>query len=196
MIAGAEAELLRRIVALLERERLLKPTRDDEAVTDGAPSVPMLEAKSYSTPRRLAVYVKDVLASQPDMREQVTGPAVKIAYKDGQPGPAAEAFARKNGVRVGELKTIQTPKGEYIALDIVKKGRSAAEVLQAELPKEIGAIYWAKNMYWRPGKPERFVRPVLWMVCLLGDEIVPVEFAGKVAARVSFGHRVLSSGEA
>ncbi len=186
MIAGAEAELLRRVFALLGRERLL-----GEGVSLDPKGV-----HSYSTPRRLAIYVRDVLPSQPDVREQVMGPAVKIAFRDGQPGPAAEAFARKNGVSLGELKTIATPKGEYIAADIVKTGRSAVEVLQIELPKEIGAIYWAKTMYWRAGKPERFVRPVLWMVCLLGETVVPLEFAGEVAGRASFGHRVLSSGEA
>jgi glycyl-tRNA synthetase beta chain len=126
----------------------------------------------------------------------VTGPAVKIAFKDGKPTPAAEAFARKSGVAVADLKTIPTPKGEYLAASIVKKGRSAAEVIASELPKEIAAIYWAKNMYWRPGKPERFVRPVMWIACLLGESVVPLEFAGKTAGRASYGHRVLSSGEA
>ncbi len=53
------------------------------------------------------------------------------------------------------------------------------------------AIYWAKNMYWRAGKPERFVRPVRWMVALLGSEVVPVEFGGKAAGKVTYGHRVL-----
>jgi glycyl-tRNA synthetase beta chain len=121
---------------------------------------------------------------------------VKIAFKDGKPTPAAEAFARKSGVAVADLKTISTPKGEYLAATVVKKGRSAAEVIASELPKEIAAIYWAKNMYWRPGKPERFVRPVMWLACLLGESVVPLEFAGKTAGRASYGHRVLSSGEA
>ena len=158
MIPGAQAELLRRTVALLSREGLL-----EDGVT--------LES------------------------EGVTGPAVKIAFKDGQPTPAAVAFARKAGVSVAELKTVTTPKGEYLVASSMKKGRSASEVLALELPKELGAIYWAKNMYWRPGKPERFVRPVLWLVCLLRDAVVPVEFAGKIAGRATYGHRVLSTGE-
>ena len=180
MIAGAQAELLKRTLALLTREQLV-----------GAEPV----AKSYSTPRRLAVLVENIREQQSDISEEVTGPAVKIAFKDGKPTPAAEAFARKSGVAVADLKTIATPKGEYLAATIVKKGRSAAEVLASELPKEIGAIYWAKNMYWRPGKPERFVRPVMWLACLLGESVVPLEFAGKTAGRASYGHRVLSSGE-
>ena len=181
MLASAEAELLKRTLALLMREQLI-----------GAEPA----AHSYSTPRRLAVIIRDVLAQQPDITEETTGPAVKIAFKDGAPTPAAEAFARKSGVAVSDLKTISTPKGDYLAATTLKRGRSAAEVFAAELPKEIAAIYWAKNMYWRPGKPERFVRPVLWLACLLGEEIVPVTFAGKTAGRATYGHRVLSTGDA
>jgi len=184
MIAGAQAELLRRTLALLGKEALLPPEFD-----------PLNDAQSYSTPRRLAVLVRGVRAQQSDLSEEVTGPAMKIAFKDGVPTPAAEAFARKSGVAVADLKIISTPKGEYLAATVVKKGRSAAEVIASELPKEIAAIYWAKNMYWRPGKPERFVRPVLWLACLLGEMVVPLEFAGKTAGRASYGHRVLSSGE-
>ncbi|HSU18319.1 MAG TPA: glycine--tRNA ligase subunit beta, partial [Acidobacteriaceae bacterium] len=181
MIAGAEAELLRRTVALLGREGLLEP-----GVSLDSPGV-----RSYSTPRRLAVVLSGVRAQQADVTEEVVGPAVKIAFKDGKPGPAAEAFARKNGIAVADLKTISTPKGDYLAASLTKKGRSAAEVIASELPKEIGAIYWAKNMYWRPGKPERFVRPVLWLLCMLDEQVVSLSFAGRTAGRETFGHRVL-----
>jgi len=185
MIAGAEAELLRRTLAMLGKEALLAVGFD-----------PLTDAKSFSTPRRLAVFVKNVKEQQADVTEEVTGPATKIAFKDGVATPAAEAFAKKSGVSVSELRKIQTPKGEYLAATSVKKGRSAAEVIASELPKEIAAIYWAKNMRWIPGSNEKFVRPVQWMVCLLGDVVVPVEFGGKTAGRASVGHRVLSSGEA
>ena len=174
MIACAERELRERLMSLLTRERLLSG-----------------DAVGYSTPRRLAVLVRGVLARQEDVREEVMGPAVKIAYKDGQPGPAAVAFAKKSGVAIEELKVVATPKGEYVAATSVKAGRAAAEVIAAELPKELAGIYWAKNMYWRAGKPERFVRPVKWMVALLDDVVVPVSFGGVEAGRVTYGHRVL-----
>ena len=186
MIAGAEAELLRRTVALLGREGLLEAGVNLDS--DGV--------KSFSTPRRLAVLVRGVKAQQADVTEELVGPAVKIAFKEGKPGPAAEAFAKKCGVNVDALKTVQTPKGEYVAASVTKKGRSAAEVIVSELAKEIGAIYFPKNMYWRAGKPERFVRPVQWMLCLLDGDVVPVEFAGKTAGRETYGHRVLSDGAA
>src|ERR1700734_479941 len=163
MIAGAQAELARRLVGMLERERL---------VATG------VESKSYSTPRRLAVWVKEVAARQEDVAEELMGPSAKIAFKDGVATPAAVAFAKKAGVAVEALKTVSTPKGEYLAATTVKAGRGAAEVIAAELQKELAGIYWAKNMYWRAGKPERFVRPVRWMLALLGETVVPVEFAG------------------
>ncbi len=180
MIAAAQAELQRRIVTLLERERLIT----------GA-----VDAQSFSTPRRLAVLVRGVAERQQDLSEEVVGPAVKIAYpkgRDADAGPAALAFAKKSGVEVSALKIVETPKGEYIAATSVKPGKAASEVIAAELPKELAAIYWAKNMYWRPGKPERFVRPVRWIVALLGGTVVPVEFGGYTAGRITYGHRVLA----
>jgi glycyl-tRNA synthetase beta chain len=176
MIAGAQAELMQRVVKMLERERL---------VPSGA------ETKSFATPRRLAVWVKDVAERQEDVAEELVGPSVKVAYKDGVATPAAVAFAKKAGVEVAALKTVTNPKGEYLAATSVKAGRGAAEVIAAELPKELAGIYWAKNMYWRPGKPERFVRPVRWMLALLGDSVVPVSFGGYEAGAVTYGHRVL-----
>jgi glycyl-tRNA synthetase beta chain len=176
MIAGAQAELQQRVVKMLERERLVR---------SGA------ETKSFSTPRRLAIWVKDVAERQENVTEALVGPSVKVAYKDGVATPAALAFAKKAGVPVEELKTVTNAKGEYLAATTVKAGRGAAEVIAAEMPKELAGIYWAKNMYLRPGKPERFVRPVRWMVALLGGEVVPVEFGGYVADKVTYGHRVL-----
>ena len=176
MIAGAQAELQQRVVKMLERERLVRSGVD---------------VKSFATPRRLAVWVKDVAARQEDVAEELVGPSVKVAYKDGLPTPAAVAFAKKAGVEVAALKTVTNAKGEYLAATAVKAGRAAAEVIAAELPKELAGIYWAKTMYWRPGKPERFVRPVRWMVAMLGTDVVPVSFGGYEAGAVTYGHRVL-----
>ena len=191
MLAGAEAELRRRVVELLERERLLEPGSHVSEARHGAPGA----VESFSTPRRLAVLVRGVREAQADVTEQVMGPAAKIAFKDGKPGPSAEAFARKNGVDVSALNVVDTPKGEYVAVSVMRPGQGAAAVIAAELPKELAAIYWAKNMRWLPGETTRFVRPVVWMVALLGDAVVPVEFGGKRASNVSLGHRVLGSGE-
>ncbi len=176
MIAGAEAELGRRVTELLTRERLLG---------EGA------KVTTYSTPRRLAVLVEGVLAAQADTEEQMTGPSWKVAFKDGAPTAAAEAFAKKAGVAVSALEKVTTAKGEYVGASIKRQGRSATNVLTAELPKEVLGLYWAKNMYWRAGKPERFVRPIRWLVALLDSAVVPLEIAGIAAGNASRGHRVL-----
>jgi glycyl-tRNA synthetase beta chain len=159
MIAGSEAELGKRITDLLTRERLLGIA---------------VKVTTYSTPRRLAVLVEEVLAAQADSEENLTGPSWKIAFKDGVPGPAAEAFAKKAGVPVESLQKVTTPKGEYVGATVKRVGRTAADILIAEVPKEVLSLYWAKNMYWRAGKPERFVRPVRWVVALLDTEVVPI----------------------
>ncbi|MGA7242702.1 MAG: glycine--tRNA ligase subunit beta [Terracidiphilus sp.] len=176
MIAGAEAELGRRVHDLLSRERLLE---------DGA------SVKTYSTPRRLAVLVEDVRSSQADVEEKLTGPSWKVAFKDGAPTAAAEAFAKKAGVDVTALEKVTTAKGEYVGASIKRRGVAAPEVLAADLPKEVLTIYWAKNMYWRAGKPERFVRPVRWVVAMLDAAVVPLEIAGIAAGNASRGHRIL-----
>jgi glycyl-tRNA synthetase beta chain len=176
MIAGAEAELGKRVNDLLARERLL-----------GAKA----KLTTYSTPRRLAVVVEDVLARQADTEEKMTGPSWKVAFKDGAPTKAAEAFAKKAGVAVDALEKVTNAKGEYVGATVKREGRATAELLAAELPKEVLAIYWAKNMYWRPGKPERFVRRVQWLVALLDSAIVPLEIAGIATGNASRGHRVL-----
>ena len=176
MMAGAEAELGRRVSDLLRRERLLA----SEAKTT-----------TYSTPRRLALLAEGVLAKQADTEEQLTGPSWKVAFKDGEPTPAAQAFAKKAGVAVAELQKVETPKGEYVGATVKRAGRTANEILADELPKEVLAIYWAKNMYWRAAKPERFVRPVRWVVALMDAAVVPLEIAGIAAGNTSRGHRVL-----
>ena len=176
MIAGAEAELGKRVNDLLARERLL-----------GAAA----RLTTYSTPRRLAVLVEDVLPAQADTEEKLTGPSWKVAFKDGAPTAAAQAFAKKAGVAVEALEKVVNPKGEYVGATVKRLGRAAAELLAAELPREVLSLYWAKNMYWRAGKPERFVRPVRWVAALLDSEVVPLEIAGIAAGSASRGHRVL-----
>jgi len=176
MIAAASEELRARVVGLLSRERL-----------SGG------EVTHFDTPRRLAVLAAGIAASQADGVEQVTGPSVNIAYKDGQPTPAAHAFAKKSGVDVAQLEKVTTAKGEYVAAKVTKKGRSAADILAEGLPKELSSIYWPKNMYWQKAN-ERFVRPVRWLVAMLDGETIPLEFDGIRAGKTSRGHRILSDG--
>jgi len=174
MIQEASQELQKRVEELLAEN-----------------SLPHQGIKRSETPRRLALTVLGIPATQPDVQEQLPGPATKVAYKDGQPTPAAHAFAKKAGVDVSQLQKVTTPKGEYLTASVTNKGKPAAQVLTELLPKEIASIYWPKNMYWRAGKPERFVRPVRWIVAMLDGEVIPLEFAGIKAGNQSRGHRIL-----
>jgi glycyl-tRNA synthetase beta chain len=148
---------------------------------------------SFSTPRRLSLQMKDVQDKQRDSVERVLGPSYAIAFKDGKPTAVALGFAKKTGFSIErfieEYKTADP--GARLMAEIRKPGRGAVEVLTEALPKEIAAVYWPKNMYWRAGKPERFVRPVRWIVALLDGEVIPLEFAGIKAGNQSRGHRIL-----
>jgi len=177
MLDAGSQELRERVAKLLERERL----------------APSSELGVLATPRRLAVMASGIPAAQPDVTEQITGPAVGVAFKDGQPTPAAHAFAKKAGVEVSQLQRATTPKGEYLAARLTKRGRAASEILAEVLPKEISSIYWPKNMYWRK-PPERFVRPVRWIVAMLDEQVIPLEFDGVAAGNTSRGHRIFADG--
>src|SRR3981081_1928796 len=174
MIAGAQAELQQRVVKMLERERLVLPS---------------VAIKRFATPRRLAVWIGQVEEQQNPLMVETLGPSTKVAFKDGQPTSAAISFAKKLGVEVASLRKVQTSKGEYLQAVSFTAARKASDVIAEELPKELAGIYWAKTMYWRPGKPERFVRPGRWMVALLGTEVVPVSFGGDEAGAATDGHR-------
>lgn len=176
MIDAASQELRERLNRLLQRERL-EPT--------GA-------LAHLDSPRRLAVVASGLPAAQPDVTEQVNGPSVQVAYKNGQPTPAAHAFAKKVGVDIGRLEKVSTPKGEYLAATVTRKGRSAGEILAESLPKEIASLYWPKNMYWRR-RGEVFVRPVRWLVAMLDEQVVPMELFGIPAGKTSRGHRIIGS---
>jgi glycyl-tRNA synthetase beta chain len=174
MIDAASRELLERVRALLQRERL----------------EPVGAISHLDTPRRLAVLASGIPGAQLDITERVSGPSTQVAYKDGQPTPAAHAFAKKAGVDVGKLERVSTPKGEYLAATVTRKGRKAADILAETLAKEISTLYWPKNMYWRK-RGEVFVRPVRWLVAMLDEAVVPVELFGLIAGNTSRGHRII-----
>jgi glycyl-tRNA synthetase beta chain len=176
MIEAGVRELREKVTTLLRRERL-----------EPAGTISYLDS-----PRRLAVLACGVPAAQPDITEQLSGPSAQIAYKGGQPTPAAHAFAKKAGVDVGKLEKISTPKGEYLAATVTRKGRAAAQILAETLPEEISTLYWPKTMYWRK-RGEVFVRPVRWLVAMLDDQVVPLEVFGIPAGNTSRGHRLIGN---
>jgi glycyl-tRNA synthetase beta chain len=145
----------------------------------------------YGTPRRLVLMGKGVSEKQKDLIQEVTGPPRKVAYdENGVPTKAAEGFARKQGVSVEELQTIETPKGDYLYVKQEIPGRPTLEILSERLPGIIGEIPWPKSMRW--GEVGfSFVRPVHWILCLLGGLVVPFEVAGVQSGSTTRGHRFM-----
>ncbi|MCU0232469.1 MAG: glycine--tRNA ligase subunit beta [Thermoanaerobaculales bacterium] len=149
-----------------------------------------LPVSALSTSRRLAVVVRDLPPAQPDRREELTGPPVKVAVAaDGGPTPAGEGFARKVGLPFSELQRVVSAKGEYLAATVVHRGRPTAAILAGLVPQVVAELRFPKLMRWGGGE-HLFVRPVHGVVALLGDEVVPLELFGLASGRATVGHRV------
>jgi glycyl-tRNA synthetase beta chain len=142
-----------------------------------------------ATPRRLVLRAEGLPERQPDREEKIQGPAKSA------PPQAVAGFARKQGIQPGELSAESTARGEYYFF--VKKipGRRTIDILAESLPGLILQIYFPKTMYWTGKSGPRFIRPIRWIVALLGDEIVPFELAGVRSGALTAGHRRLGARE-
>lgn len=148
----------------------------------------------YGTPRRLALVVEALAERQPDLAEELTGPPATAAFdKEGKPTRAAEAFAKKLGCDVAALKTVETPKGKYLAGTRRETGKPASELLGHALVEIASKIPFRKSMRWSD-LDTAFGRPVQWLVALYGTTVVDLTFAGVRSGRASRGHRFLSPG--
>lgn len=148
------------------------------------------KVRAVGTPRRLALLIDGLAEKQPDLDEEVLGPPVRAAFKDGKPTRAAEAFAEKLGVTVDALRRTDTPKGEYLVGKRQESGRKTSELLPAFLEAVVRAIPFRKSMRWAD-LDFTFGRPIQWLVALFGEEVVDLSIAGVKAGRTSLGHRFL-----
>jgi len=148
--------------------------------------------RPFGTPRRLAVLVEGVAERSPDLRRQVLGPPVKAAFAaDGAPTRAAEKFAEVHRRAVAELLRVQTPKGEYLAVDVEEAGQLATELLPKALSEVVHGLTFRKSMRW--GDVEQsFARPVQWLVALHGAAVLPLVFGDVQSGRETHGHRFLA----
>ncbi len=170
MIEPALADLKARFEKLLETARL-------------SGEVDWVDA----TPRRLVLKASGLVESQADSEELITGPP-----KSAGTG-AAQGFARKNATTVDRLGTVSTDKGEYFSFKKQVAGRATAEILSESLPAIVTALYFPKTMYWTGKGGVRFIRPIRWIVALLGDDVVSFEVAGVWSGNTTRGHRILGS---
>jgi glycyl-tRNA synthetase beta chain len=191
----AEKGLGERVQAALREARLLP--RGDASFEASVGAIHELAVRTYSTPRRLVVYIPALSGRQPDKVEEILGPPVKVALDvEGKYTRAAESFAQKNSARLEHLIRTTTPKGEYLALERTTQGRSAREILPEILPTAILGLSFPKSMYWTAKSGPRFVRPIRWVLAILGEgkqaEPVDFEILGVKSGDFTFGHRAKS----
>jgi glycyl-tRNA synthetase len=150
-----------------------------------------------ATPRRQVVLVEGLAARQADLEEVVRGPSAKVAFDAaGKPTKAAEGFARSKGVEVSALERRELDGGQYVVATIRVQGRPALEALAEALPEFIRCITFGKSMRWLASAQVGEVvaktvysRPLRWLVALLGDTVVPFEYAGLNSGNITRGLR-------
>ncbi|MBI1794691.1 MAG: glycine--tRNA ligase subunit beta [Chloroflexi bacterium] len=153
------------------------------------------DVRIFSTPRRLAVSIDSLAPNQPDREELVKGPPADKAFdKNGIASPAAQGFAKKNGIKVEDLEVREENGGKYVFAVVKQKGRPTPEVLAEALPKLVESIKFEKSMRWNDSGVS-FSRPIRWYVALLGDQVIPFECAGVTSGNVTRGLRPYDSPE-
>ena len=160
-------------------------------VTDGLAEagLPFTGAQAFSTPRRLTVWVENVSIKGPDSEHEVVGPPVSAAKDDdGAWTKAAEGFARKQGVSADDLIVVEEQGVKRVAAHVSLKGALAAEVIPEIITNAVAGIPVSKRMRWGRSRDE-FLRPVQWLVLLLGDAVLPLKLFGLESGRESRGHR-------
>ena len=162
-----------------------------QGVTDGLTeaNLPFTGAHHFSTPRRLTVWVENVAIKGPVSEQQVVGPPVSAAKDDsGAWTKAAEGFARKQGISADDLIVVEAQGVERVAAHVSQKGAQATEVIPDIIANAVPGIPVSKRMRWGHSRDE-FLRPVQWLVLLLGDAVLPLQLFGLESGRESRGHR-------
>jgi len=175
---------LRTLGESLQREVLAR--LDEQRVSHG-------DSRWYASPRRIALTVDAVAATQPDAVQEKLGPAVAAAFDAaGLPTGAALGFARGCGVDVKDLLRVAGERGERLAHRQCVPGQPTASLLPSLVEAALAALPIAKRMRWGARRAE-FVRPVHWVVLMMGSSIVPGEVLGIATGRETRGHRVHGS---
>ena len=153
--------------------------------------LPFESIATYGTPRRLALIVKGLADTSAEISERHKGPSASIAYDaDGNPTKAAIGFARGKGLDVADLVV----EDGYIYAETKTAGVPAKDIVTDMLPQLITGLNFPKSMHWG-NLDAKFVRPVRWLVALLDEEVIPVEFATVKSSNVTRGHRFLGADE-
>ena len=145
--------------------------------------------QAFATPRRLAIFIPQLLQRQPDIHVEKLGPALAAAFdKEGKPTKAAQGFARGHGVSVEQLAQVDSDKGQRLCFRATQPGQEATSLLPDIIESALAQLPIPKRMRWGASKVE-FVRPVHWIIMLYGNTVVDCEVLGIKADRLTRGHR-------
>ena len=176
--------------AIVELKSIFEKQLSAENLTEG------VTVESFGGPRRLTAWVRGLVAKQADVENEVTGPPKSVAYDNvGAPTRAAVSFSDKQGVSLDKLYFVQTPKGEYVAAKVIKRGRTAQDLLLDILPRVIHDIPWPRTMTWTGLEGARFIRPIRWIVSLLDGKPLKFTFGGVTSGDTTRGHRFLGKAD-
>ena len=152
------------------------------------------EVRTLATPRRLVLHITDLAGLQEGWEERKKGPSKDAAFDaEGKPTRAALGFAEKHGLSIDQLKLERSGKKEYLVAVQEIPGKKTPELLGELLPSLIKSIVFPKNMIWEQSKV-KFARPIRWILCLYGEELVDFSYAGLTSGRETRGHRFLNPG--
>lgn len=155
--------------------------------------------RAYASPRRLTLIADGVADRQSDLEMLKVGPAVSASKTpDGSLTPAAIGFLRGLGADPSQVQEViqERKKGKpmaYLAVKVCEKGEETSKLLGRILEESLAAIHWAKPMRWSD-EPTLFARPVHWILCVFGGEVLPMEFAGVKSGALTYGHRFMAPG--
>ncbi|OGO26967.1 MAG: glycine--tRNA ligase subunit beta, partial [Chloroflexi bacterium RBG_16_54_11] len=147
------------------------------------------EIRVMGTPRRLVLFVREVAPRQTDLEQQVKGPPADRAFDSfGAPTKAGEGFARSKGIDIHDLKIVEMDGGRYVVAAVHQVGRPATGVLGEALPGLISSLRFDKSMRWNRSNVY-FSRPIRWFLALLGEQVIPLEYAGVRSGNLTRGLR-------
>jgi len=176
--AGMLAKAISELKAILEKQLIAENLNEGTTV------------ETFGGPRRLTAHVTGIIAKQADVETEVTGPPKSVAYDSvGAPTRAAVSFAEKQNIPLHQIHFVQTPKGEYLAAKVIRRGRLASDILLDILPRVIRDLPWPRTMTWTGLAGARFIRPIRWLVAVLDGKPLKFSFGDVSSGDVTAGHR-------
>ncbi|MEO0199386.1 MAG: glycine--tRNA ligase subunit beta [candidate division WOR-3 bacterium] len=149
----------------------------------------------FFTPRRIAVYIRDISRYQDVWETEVTGPPARVAFnQDGSPTKALLGFLESKGIGIENIYIEETKKGSYIKAKIKEGGKPTVDLLKEFITNLFSSLKLSKSMRWN-GSGFKFLRPIRWLLCLMDESIVELEIAGIKASNISYGNRLKGNKE-